>query len=107
MVEAGFYITDPTSTTGREQGSIRWPTINQPASKPALLYQRTCSLTVGQCLDRRIPDKATLIKEIAAWEHRRNTEKARIEWVFTVERAREKLGRVYPKPTGHAIKAAA
>ena len=32
---------------------------------------------VGQCLDRRIPDKATLIKEIAAWERRRNAEQAR------------------------------
>jgi hypothetical protein len=53
---------------------------------------------VDQCLDRRIPDKATLIKEIAAWERRRNAEKARIDWLFTVERARQKLGRAYPQP---------
>ncbi len=51
---------------------------------------------VGQCLDRRIPDKATLVSEIAEWERRRNTEKARIRWLFNVERAREKLGRSYP-----------
>ena len=51
---------------------------------------------VGQCLDRRIPDKATLVAEVAAWQRRRNREKARINWLFTVQRAREKLGRAYP-----------
>jgi transposase len=55
---------------------------------------------VRQCLDRRIPDKSTLIAEIAKWEHLRNREGARIEWLFTVERARKKLGRVYPAPSG-------
>jgi transposase len=62
---------------------------------------------VGQCLNRRIPDKATLIKEIAAWERRRNAQKARIKWMFTVDRAREKLGYRYPQPVNHPIKAAA
>ena len=52
---------------------------------------------VSQCLDRRIPDKATLINEIAAWEQRRNAEEARIKWMFTVERAREKMGKAYPE----------
>jgi transposase len=51
---------------------------------------------VGQCLDRRIPDKATLVAEIRQWERRRNAEKATIKWLFTVERARKKLGRSYP-----------
>jgi hypothetical protein len=66
---------------------------------------------VRQCLDRRIADKATLIAQITAWEGRRNREQARIEWMFTVERAREKLGRAYPRPAGHtparAVKLAA
>jgi hypothetical protein len=51
---------------------------------------------VSQCLDRRIPDKTMLVSEVAAWERRRNREKARITWLFTVQRAREKLGRAYP-----------
>jgi transposase len=51
---------------------------------------------VQQCLDRRIPDKVTLVSEIAAWERRRNAARARIKWMFTIERAREKLGRSYP-----------
>ena len=53
---------------------------------------------VQQCLDRRIPEKALLVAEIAAWEQRRNAERAGITWLFTVERAREKLGRLYPSP---------
>jgi transposase len=55
---------------------------------------------VAQCLDRRIPEKALLVSEVAAWERRRNREKARIKWLFTVTRAREKLGRAYPVIAG-------
>ena len=64
-------------------------------------------IMVRQCLDRRIPDKKILISEIAAWERRRNAEAVTIRWMFTVERAREKMGRVYPRPTRGSIKAAA
>ena len=46
-----------------------------------------------------IPDKKTLIAEIARWESRRNAEGAKIKWLFTVERARQKLGRAYPHPS--------
>jgi transposase len=62
---------------------------------------------VGQCLDRRIPDKATLVAEVAAWERRRNAEKARINWMFTVDRARVKLRRAYPTPADQPVQAAA
>lgn len=51
---------------------------------------------VAQCLDRRIPDMATLVSEVAHWERRRNADNARIKWLFTVEGARHKLGRAYP-----------
>jgi hypothetical protein len=50
----------------------------------------------GQCLDRRIDDKQRLVSEIAAWERRRNADRARIKWMFTTEKAREKLRRAYP-----------
>jgi transposase len=53
---------------------------------------------VRQCLDRRIPDWETLTSEVAHWERRRNNEGARVKWLFDVNRAREKLGRVYPTP---------
>ena len=50
----------------------------------------------GQCLDRRIDSYARLVAEIAAWEKRRNAERARIKWMFTTEKARAKMGRAYP-----------
>ncbi len=52
----------------------------------------------GQCLDRRIEDRAHLEQEIAAWERDRNAAGARINWMFTTEKARAKMGRAYPKP---------
>ena len=63
---------------------------------------------VRQCLDRRIPTKEILVAEIARWERRRNAEAAKIRWLFTVDRARQKLGRAYPHPsTKHATRCAA
>jgi transposase len=62
---------------------------------------------VSQCLDRRIADKATLIAQITAWERRRNAEGARINWMFTIDRARAKLARAYPTPAILEVQAAA
>ena len=44
-----------------------------------------------------MPDVETLRREVAAWEKARNKAGARICWMFTTARAREKLGRVYRK----------
>ena len=54
------------------------------------------SVLQRQCLARRIPDEATLKREIAAWEVQRNKEQATIDWRFSVTDAREKLKRLYP-----------
>ena len=51
----------------------------------------------GQCLDRRIDDAGVLKAEIATWEKQRNDAQATIEWTFTTEKARQKMGRAYPK----------
>src|SRR3954462_15512237 len=51
----------------------------------------------GQCLDRRIDTREKLKREIAAWERDRNASGARINWMFTTETARTKMGRAYPK----------
>jgi hypothetical protein len=50
----------------------------------------------SQCLDRRIPDKQTLIEEVAAWEDRRNRHHTKADWQFTTVDARVKLKRLYP-----------
>ncbi len=51
-----------------------------------------------QCLNRRLGDRETLTREIAAWQRQRNQEAARIRWLFGIEQARQKLHRLYPKP---------
>jgi transposase len=52
----------------------------------------------GQCLDRRIGERGQLEREIAAWERARNAAGARVQWLFTTEKARAKMGRAYPVP---------
>lgn len=54
------------------------------------------SILSRQCLNRRLPDRDTLSREVAAWEVRRNQAKAKIHWLFKVEDARIKLKRLYP-----------
>ena len=53
-----------------------------------------------QCLDRRIDNRQHMETEIAAWQHRRNASDARINWMFSTEKARTKLARAYPKLDG-------
>ena len=54
------------------------------------------NVMVGQCWDRRIGDKATLVRETQALEAERNAAKATIRWQFTADHARERLQRLYP-----------
>ena len=49
-----------------------------------------------QCLDRRIPDKATLVAQTLAWELPRNADGATVDWRFTTDDARIKLKKLYP-----------
>lgn len=49
-----------------------------------------------QCLDRRIPDRKTLEKEVLAWAHKRNKVHKTVHWEFTQQVAREKLKSKYP-----------
>ena len=50
----------------------------------------------SQCLERRIPDKETLIEEVAAWQDGRNKNHTKADWQFTTADARVKLKRLYP-----------
>jgi transposase len=49
-----------------------------------------------QCLDRRIPDRDTLEKEVSAWLKQRNLQASRVDWQFTAQDARIKLKKLYP-----------
>lgn len=48
-----------------------------------------------QCLDRRLPDRATLAREVDAWQRRRNHEHRCIEWTFSRQDADLKMARHY------------
>ena len=54
------------------------------------------SILSRQCLNRRIPDIASLNEEVAAWCDERNGKETWIDWRFTAEDARIKLKRLYP-----------
>jgi DDE superfamily endonuclease len=54
------------------------------------------SVLARQCLDRRLGDRATLRREVAAWVAARNGAARTIDWRFTTEDARIKLKRLYP-----------
>jgi hypothetical protein len=54
------------------------------------------SVLAGQCLDRRLADRATLEREVAAWQATRNATGCGVDWRFTTEDARIKLQHLYP-----------
>lgn len=47
-------------------------------------------------LSERVPSMEKMRSEIAAWQNRRNKEKCKIKWSFTVEKARDKMKKTYP-----------
>ncbi len=48
-----------------------------------------------ECTDRRIGDLETLAREVAAWTKRRNDQKKKINWKFTMDKADKKLSKYY------------
>ncbi len=54
------------------------------------------SVLSRQCLNRRIPDAATLAREVTSWQQARNADPRPVNWRFTTTDARIKLKRLYP-----------
>jgi hypothetical protein len=54
------------------------------------------SILSKQCLDRRIPNREKLQRNVAAWEKDRNQTQRKINWQFTTKDARIKLRSLYP-----------
>jgi hypothetical protein len=50
----------------------------------------------GQCLDRRMEDRATLREEVGTWNVERNTAQKGVDWRFTTDDARITLKHLYP-----------
>jgi transposase len=102
--DAALYQTFPPEEARRILRKLKMHYVPKHAS-----WLNMVEIEIGvlkkQCLDRRIGDRVTLEREIAAWQTARNASGAQIRWMFTVERARQKMGRVYPKPTHAASNA--
>lgn len=54
------------------------------------------SVLQRQCLDRRLGNRETMQREVAAWVAARNAATTGIDWRFTTADARIKLKRLYP-----------
>lgn len=96
--EAALYRTFPAHEARRILRRIEFHFVPKHAS-----WLNMVEIEIGvmkkQCLERRIGERDLLRQELAAWEHARNQEGARIKWLFTVEKARKKMGHAYPEPT--------
>lgn len=60
------------------------------------LAEAELGVLASQCLARRIANKATLEREVAAWVARRNQHNVTANWHFTCADARVKLKSLYP-----------
>jgi len=93
--KASLYEAFPAAEARRLVERFEWHYTPKHGSWLDLAESELGVLT-SQCLDRRIPDKQTLIAEIAAWEHERNANHANADWQFTTNDARIKLKHLYP-----------
>ena len=59
------------------------------------IAENELSALTTQCLTRRIGTLTDLHQEVRAWARQRNDDGVRVNWRFTIDRAREKLHRVY------------
>jgi hypothetical protein len=61
------------------------------------IAENELSTLTRQCLDRRIATLREMRSHVAAWQRMRNQEKVPVRWRFTLDRARVKMLRVYPR----------
>jgi DDE superfamily endonuclease len=93
---ASLYTAFPAPEARRLANRFEWHYTPKHGSWLDMAESELAVLTT-QCLSRRIPDKHTLEKEVAAWESHRNKRHAKADWQFTGENARVKLKRLYPQ----------
>lgn len=92
---AAFYQAFPPAEAWRILERIEWhytPTHGSWLNMAEL----ELSVLARQCLERRIPDQATLETEVAAWVELRNAEAVTVSWHLTKEDARQRLHWLYP-----------
>jgi DDE superfamily endonuclease len=93
--KASLYQAFPAAEARRLVERFEWHYTPKHGSWLDLAESELAVLTT-QCLDRRIPDKQTLTKEVAAWVQHRNSRNAKADWHFAADAARVKLKHLYP-----------
>ena len=94
-VKASLYQAFPAAEACRLVERFEWHYTPKHGSWLDLAESELAVLT-SQCLDRRIPDKQTLTKEVAAWGRHRNSRNAKADWHSTIDTACVKLKHLYP-----------
>ncbi len=94
-VKASLYEAFPAAEARRLVERFEW--LYTPKHGSWLnMAESELGVLSSQCLNRRIPDKQTLIEEITAWQAERNLNHTKADWQFNTDDARIKLKRLYP-----------
>jgi DDE superfamily endonuclease len=94
--KASLYETFPPAEARRLVERFEWHYTPKHGSW-LNMAESELGVLASQCLERRVPDKETLSREVAAWQERRNKCHAKADWRFTTADARIKLKRLYPR----------
>jgi hypothetical protein len=93
---ASLYAAFPASQARRLVERFEWHYTPKHGSWLDMA-ESELGVLASQCLDRRIPDQPSLIREVAAGEKNRNKHHAKADWQFRTADARVKLKRLYPQ----------
>jgi hypothetical protein len=94
---AAFYQAFPAPEARRILERLEWHDTPKHGSW-LNMAELELSALARQCLARRIPDRPTLARAVAAWATDRNQQRVRIAWRFGIDDARVKLAHCYPVP---------
>jgi DDE superfamily endonuclease len=94
-VPAALYATFPSAEARRLRRRVEFVYTPQHGSW-LNMAEIELSVLSRQCLNRRLAERDTVRREVAAWEVRRNRASVAVDWRFTTAEARIKLQRLYP-----------
>jgi hypothetical protein len=87
---AALYATFPPAEAGRMVRKLDWHDTPKHG-RWLTMADIEFAVVSTQWLDRRLGDQETVRRAIAAWQTRRNAEKAAVDWRCTTAKARRKL----------------
>ena len=92
---ASLYEAFTTSQARRLVERLEWHYTPKHASW-LIMAESELAILSAQCLDRRIPDRRSLERQVAIWLLDRNTHNVKANWRFTAADPRIKLKHLYP-----------